>query len=93
MTPQNNTPVRYELDTTTGHGDRSTEQHLVLDATDTWAAVCPDDPAAALVALVNENQALREALAPFAKFACDPPCGCHNCIILAALHPKGTIDE
>jgi hypothetical protein len=61
MTPENKTPVRYELDTTTGHGDRSTEQHLVLDATDTWVAVCPDDPtAAALVAMVNELGALRK---------------------------------
>ena len=23
---------------------------------------------------------LKDALEPFANYACDPPCGCHNCI-------------
>ena len=29
--------------------------------------------------LEADNARLREALEPFAKFACDPPCGCFNC--------------
>ena len=33
----------------------------------------------------NQIQKLREALKPFANYACDPPCGCHNCIAKAAL--------
>ena len=28
---------------------------------------------------------LRKALKPFANYACDPPCGCHNCEARAAL--------
>lgn len=28
---------------------------------------------------------LKAALQPFANYACDPPCGCHNCIAKAAL--------
>lgn len=49
-------PVHYEHDTTTGHGASSTDQHLVVDATDTWIAVCPDEPTAAeLVRRLNEG--------------------------------------
>ncbi len=29
--------------------------------------------------LVTEVDKLRSALRPFANYACDPPCGCHNC--------------
>ena len=39
----------------------------------------------------NANNRMREleaALEPFAKFACDPPCGCHNCKARELL-PKG----
>jgi len=28
---------------------------------------------------------LKEALTPFANYACDPPCGCHNCKAKEAL--------
>lgn len=28
---------------------------------------------------------LTEALRPFANYACDAPCGCHNCTAKAAL--------
>ena len=35
--------------------------------------------------LLTENARLRGALEPFAHFACDPPCDCHNCVARAAL--------
>ncbi len=31
------------------------------------------------------NAELVEALRPFSKFACDPPCGCYNCVALSAI--------
>lgn len=46
--------------------------------------------------LESENRRLRAinaelvaALKPFAQFACDPPCECHNCIARAALTKAG----
>ena len=36
-------------------------------------------------ALIASAPLLFEALKPFAQFACDPPCGCHNCKARAAL--------
>jgi hypothetical protein len=30
--------------------------------------------------LIKEIEDLTKALQPFANYACDPPCGCHNCI-------------
>jgi hypothetical protein len=38
--------------------------------------------------LEKENERLREALRPFANYACDPPCGCHNCVAKAAASGK-----
>lgn len=33
----------------------------------------------ALLAALAKVDRLHEALKPFAYYACDPPCGCHNC--------------
>lgn len=38
-----------------------------------------DDALARITALEAENGKLKAALQPFANYACDPPCGCHNC--------------
>lgn len=40
--------------------------------------------------MMNRNQfemigKLKAALKPFANYACDPPCGCHNCKAKEAL--------
>lgn len=40
----------------------------------------------------TEIAALREALRPFANFACDPPCGCHNCRARDLLKPHAQGD-
>jgi len=36
-------------------------------------------------ALKQSNTELLEALQPFANYACDPPCDCHNRIARAAI--------
>jgi hypothetical protein len=48
---------------------------------------CLEDGAARIQELEFENDyvaeiisKLKDALEPFANYACDPPCGCHNCI-------------
>jgi hypothetical protein len=41
--------------------------------------------AAQLLRLHEVNAELVEALRPFSKFACDPPCGCYNCVALSAI--------
>jgi len=46
------------------------------------------DLLAALKEEQAENAKMREALEPFANYACDPPCGCHNCIAKSALERK-----
>lgn len=35
--------------------------------------------------LIAAAPELLEALEPFAKFACDPPCDCHNCKARSAI--------
>lgn len=35
--------------------------------------------------LIAAAPELLEALKPFANYACDPPCGCHNCKARAAI--------
>ena len=46
-----------------------------------------DERAALAVRAVNSHAALVDALKPFAKFACEPPCEgpCHNCNARTAL--------
>ncbi|MEE9569712.1 MAG: hypothetical protein V3W37_10020 [Candidatus Binatia bacterium] len=38
-----------------------------------------------IIALHTEVERLRGALRPFAGYACEPPCGCHNCTARDAL--------
>jgi biotin synthase-like enzyme len=35
--------------------------------------------------LHEANQAMLEALRPFANYACDEPCSCHNCAARTAI--------
>lgn len=51
-----------------------------------------DDSQRELIRLRKENDELKlkfaeakAALEPFAKFACDEPCQCHNCVARATL--------
>jgi len=52
-----------------------------------------EEAAARIVAQDERIAKLEAALKPFANYACDPPCGCHNCVardLLAGIldHPK-----
>lgn len=44
---------------------------------------------AQLEEMERDHEAARKALEPFAKFACGPPCGCHNCTARAILGASG----
>jgi hypothetical protein len=44
----------------------------------------------ALIASEARVARLEEALRPFANYACDEPCNCHNCIARAALRDGGS---
>lgn len=44
---------------------------------------------AQLEEMERDHEATREALKPFAAFACDPPCGCHNCTARTILGASG----
>ena len=76
-------------------GPRSCEvcgQHYSVDDGNIECPFCAtarDEPEGARAAR------LRKALKPFANYACDPPCGCHNCEARAALtaEPPTEVDE
>lgn len=52
---------------------------------ETGSESAPDHKEIIICQMADYIEALKEALEPFAFFACDPPCGCHNCRAKALL--------